>query len=114
MSDPDAPGLRELGIDAIDADLLAAAGSEVAIVEETAVRLSTKRPRRNRPGPLVGNERVKVVSEAVSALKRDLFVLLAATDGLSEVSNALLRAGLELRRYPLSADTIAENLRKQL
>ncbi len=112
MTAPNAPGLTELGIAGTDADLLEAAHSEPAIAAEVAARVRT--PKRQRPGPLQGAERTKIVTETISQLKRDLYVLLVATDGLAEVCGALAQAGLDLQRLPPGADTLTASLKKDL
>ena len=114
MTAPDALDLRALGIGADDTELVAVASAEPAIVAEAALREIVKKPQRRRAGPLRGGERTLIVGEAISALRRDLFSLLLATEHLGEVSGALAQAGLALRTYPPAADTLAETLRRQL
>ncbi len=112
MTASNATGLHQLGIAGTDEDLLETARSEPAIVTEAAARVRT--PKRQRPGPLPAKERKEIVDEATSSLRRSLFALLLATDGLPEVTDALARVGLELRRHPPPPDTLAASLRKDL
>ena len=112
MTAPDAPGLHQLGIAASDTDLLEVARGESAIAAEVAARVRT--PKRQRPGPPKGADRSKIVTETIAQLKRDLYVLLVATDGLAEVSAALAQAGLELQRLPPGPDILAASLKKDL
>ena len=114
MNGPNPLGLAELGIANSDADLLEAARSEPAILEEASARQNAQRPKRQRAGPLGGAERVKIVTETISQLKRDLYVLLVATDGLGEVSAALAQAGLDLQRLPPGPDILAAALKRDL
>jgi hypothetical protein len=111
---PDAPGLRELGIDCSDGALMDAARAEPAIVAEEAEHQGAKKPQRRRAGPLVGEERKAVVDEATSSLRRGLFCLLLATEDLSEVHRALAAVHLELRRYPPDLDALAGWIQRSL
>jgi hypothetical protein len=111
---PDAPGLRELGIDADDAALIEAASKEPEIAAEVSERQARARAQRRRAGPLPPRERAVLAAEAVDLLTRATLSLLVACDTPSEVDGALARAGLELRRAGPNPDHLAGWLRGRI
>lgn len=116
MTAPDAPGLRELGIDCADGALMDAARAEPAIVAEVQERQARARvaPVRRRVGPLPPGERAVITAEAVEMLTRATLSMLIACDTPFEVDSVLARAGLELRRSMPNPDHLAGWLRGRI
>jgi hypothetical protein len=109
---PDAPGLRELGIDCVDEDLFAVSGSEAAILEEVAAfrAKAALTYTRRRAGPLPLGEWEIIVREATDQLLRAHLALLLATDQPGEIHSALASAGLAVRTFQPGYDALVASL----